>query len=112
MTGFDPSRFAAQMQAQMQGLSFGLQNMGANIQRTVADSIRRAQESGNFIDTSDLQPGEFRRFTDRDGNPTGFAFRYTLLLAFESWHEKSGLQDPFATEKIKICQRGVRLRYY
>ena len=80
MMGFDPTRFAANMQAQMQGLSLGLQNMGANIQstvqRTVADGIRRAQASGNYIDTSDLRPGEYRRYTDRNGNTIGFAYRY------------------------------------
>ena len=78
--GFDPTRIAANMQAQMQGLSLGLQNMGANIQstvqRTVADGIRRAQASGNYIDTSDLRPGEYRRYTDRNGNTIGFAYRY------------------------------------
>lgn len=97
MVGFNPAMFSAQLNAQMQGLNAGLQNMnaglqnmGANIQAmtqdivansliqahsSIADNIRRAQEAGTTFNFSDLRPGEFRRFTDREGNTRGFAFR-------------------------------------
>lgn len=53
----------------------GLRNIQSMTQRMAAESIRRAQESGTYFDTSNLRPGEFRRFAGRDGSGRGFAFR-------------------------------------
>ena len=87
-------------------MNLGLQNLGANIQAMtqnivansinqaqssfqagIADKIRRAEAAGTTFDFSELRPGEFRQFTDREGNTRGFSHRYGsgILKKAQCW---------------------------
>ena len=104
--GFNPTSFNARFQSQLQGMNRGLQNLGANIQAmtenivansisqaqssfqtAIADKIRRAEAAGTTFDFSELRPGEFRQFTDREGNTRGFSRRYGsgILKKAQCW---------------------------